>query len=478
MSDKHTLEINQLFDTVVKGGYCIGCGACASVSGAQVRMRLDKCGRYYPYISKEVNSSNFDVGPIAVCPFAENNVTEDEISKELFSKDKDCKYNSSIGYYLGTYAGFVREDNFRENGSSGGMVSWILCEIVKRHIVDAIVHVHPHKPVAGDHRLFKYQISNSISDVLKGAKSHYYSVEMSEVINTIRHTTQTYAIVGVPCFIKAIRLLAREDEKIRDNVKFCIGLTCGHLKSARFADMFAWQCDVAPRNLVSIDFRVKLPNHDANNYGIQVTGLQNGHEVQCTKMNREFYGYLWGYGFFKYNACDYCDDVFAETADISFGDAWLEQYLKDYKGTNIVIIRNKLFQNLIKQGISQGRLHLNDIGANEVAKSQDAGLRHRRQGLSYRLYLKDQAGQWRPPKRVGPGCEHINNKLRKIFVLREKMAEESHLAFDEALNKGNFNLFKKRMDKLLRKYNSLYGRTLRKRVSSGVKRLVKKVFSK
>jgi coenzyme F420-reducing hydrogenase beta subunit len=301
---------------------------------------------------------------------------------------------------------------------------------------------------------------------------------MSEVIDTIRNTSQTYAIVGVPCFIKAIRLLAREDSKIRDRIKFCIGLTCGHFKSARFADMFAWQCGVAPSDLISIDFRVKLPGRDANNYGVKVIGLQNGREVQCTKINREFYGYLWGHGFFKYYACDYCDDVFAETADISFGDAWLEQYLKDYQGTNIVIIRNKLFLDLIERGITQGRLNLNDISASKVAKSQDAGLRHRRQGLSYRLYLKDKAGQWRPPKRVSPGFEHLNNKLRKIFVLREKMSQESHFAFDEALNKGSFNVFKSRMDKLLRKYNSLYGRTLWKRMSLRVKKIAKKVLSK
>ncbi len=474
MSKNYISTINRLFDTVVAGGYCSGCGACAAVSNSQIRMKLDKFGRYYPYISGKVHSRNFEVSPLAVCPFAQGNAVEDQISKELFSKD--CEYNSAIGYYLATYAGFVREDNFRESGSSGGMVSWILCEMLKRHIIDAIVHVHPRKPDASDHRLFQYQISNSVGDIRKGAKSHYYPVEMSEVINIIRHTSQTYAIVGVPCFIKAIRLLAREDAKIRDRTQFCIGLICGHFKSTRFADMFAWQCGVAPGDLLSIDFRVKVPGRNANDYGVKVIGLQNGREVQCTKMNHELYGYLWGYGFFKYHACDYCDDIFAETADVALGDAWLPRYAKDYKGTNIVVIRNKLILELIERAISQNRLHLDDISANEVANSQDAGLRHRRDGLSYRLYLKDKAGQWRPPKRVRPGAEHLNDKLRKIHILRAKMAEESHLVFYEALNASSFNLFKSRMDQLLKKYNYLYGRTLWKRTYLRVKRIAKKVF--
>ena len=28
----------------------------------------------------------------------------------------------------------------------------------------------------------------------------------------------------------------------------------------------------------------------------------------------------------KYKACDFCDDVFGEVADVVFGDAWVEKY--------------------------------------------------------------------------------------------------------------------------------------------------------
>ena len=37
----------------------------------------------------------------------------------------------------------------------------------------------------------------------------------------------------------------------------------------------------------------------------------------------------WGAGFFQNPACDACDDVVAETADMSFGDAWVEPYASD-----------------------------------------------------------------------------------------------------------------------------------------------------
>src|SRR5690606_38702641 len=40
----------------------------------------------------------------------------------------------------------------------------------------------------------------------------------------------------------------------------------------------------------------------------------------------------WGAGFLQNPACDFCDDVVAETADIAFGDAWVEPYASDGPG--------------------------------------------------------------------------------------------------------------------------------------------------
>ncbi|MGC9322644.1 MAG: Coenzyme F420 hydrogenase/dehydrogenase, beta subunit C-terminal domain, partial [Kosmotogaceae bacterium] len=66
-----------------------------------------------------------------------------------------------------------------------------------------------------------------------------------------------------------------------------------------------------------------------------------------TKKASDFYGYNWGYGFFKYKACDYCDDVVSETADVSVGDAWLPEYVNDSGGTNVVIVRNPVIKKII-----------------------------------------------------------------------------------------------------------------------------------
>ena len=94
----------------------------------------------------------------------------------------------------------------------------------------------------------------------------------------------------------------------------------------------------------------------------------------------------WGAGFFQNPACDACDDVVAETADVSFGDAWVEPYLlrlarhQRRRGPLPVVHAPHRTRRR-----ADGRLALEPVDADFVAETQAAGFRHRREGLAYRL---------------------------------------------------------------------------------------------
>ncbi len=240
---------------------------------------------------------------------------------------------------------------------------------------------------------------------------------------------------------------------------------------------FLWQCGIEPSNLLAIDFRKKLPSADANCYGVEVTGLQDGQIVTHTKPVRDLYGTNWGLGFFKYKACDYCDDVVAETADVTVGDAWLPQYIKDSEGTNVVVVRHPVIYDMIERAITAGQLKLDRISADEVAKSQTSGFDHRREGLAYRLYLTDQRGEWRPQKRVQPRLNHLKRNIRERQILRVALAAESHVAFKYAIDAGQFSVFKQRLDSLLQRYLKLYRQPLWKRVITRIKKLLTSLVS-
>ncbi len=238
--------------------------------------------------------------------------------------------------------------------------------------------------------------------------------------------------------------------------------------------MFAWQCGITPDKLLSINFRKKIDGQGANRYGIEVSGKQDAGVVTKFKTNDEFYGHDWGQGFFKYEPCDYCDDVLAETADVAIGDAWLPQYVGDSKGTNVVVVRNKVIAQLINDAVSGGRIYIDQISPDELAESQGGGLRHRREGLAYRLYLKDQKKLWRPTKRVKADDKHLDNRQKQIQETRILLAAESHTAFLKAIAANNFEVFKDVLAPIVKKYHALYPAPAG--IITRVKRKIKKIL--
>src|SRR5690606_26155691 len=111
----------------------------------------------------------------AICPFSPAARNEDELAALRFP---DARSNDDrLGRHEAAYVGAVAESNFRQQGSSGGMVSWVAAELLRRGLVDGVAHVRP----SADGRYFAYAISRSVPEVCNGARSRYYPVELSGV---------------------------------------------------------------------------------------------------------------------------------------------------------------------------------------------------------------------------------------------------------------------------------------------------------
>lgn len=463
---------NELIDTVISKDYCIGCGTCASLEGSPVSMELDKDGKYKPVINKS-QITDMKINVLSICPFSDKSKNETDIAKELFSQNSDIKYNKYLGYYLENYAGYVKTGEFRREGGSGGMGNWIASQLLAHNLVDAIIHVKSNNST--DNQLFDYQISYSQDELFNGAKSKYYPIELSQVLKLIKKSEVKYAVIGIPCYIKSIRLLAEQDELIKARVKYFIGLVCGHLKSDFFAKSIGWQLGIKPENLTSIDFRKKMIGRGANDYGVEVRGEKNSEKIVLSSPSKDLYTTNWGHGLFKYNACEYCDDVMAETADVTVGDAWLPEYLNDSMGTNIVIVRNPIIKKILDE--HKDNIHLEKISSKKIYQSQASGIRHRRHGLAYRLYLKDYKGEWRPKKRVKPNNK-MSSKRKRIYEKRILLSQESFNAFRVADNEQNFDAFINYMNPIISEYNRMISPSFMKRAIGKVKREVKSLVKK
>ncbi|MEX1176920.1 MAG: Coenzyme F420 hydrogenase/dehydrogenase, beta subunit C-terminal domain [Nitriliruptor sp.] len=429
-----------LLGSVVDGGYCIGCGLCAAVPDAPLRIRMTEEGVYRPELVADpsvVTRGAASTAVLSVCPFTAEGPHEDQLAAERFAP---APHRSDLGYHLATYAGYVAEGDYRREGSSGGLAKWLLAELLRTDLVDRVIQVAPADPQDEDPRLFTYTIADDLETLRRGSRAAYYPVELSSVIATVRAEPARYAITGVPCFIKGLRRLAATDPVIADRVRFTVGIICGHLKTTGYAESLGWQLGVPPDRLGGIDFRTKIPGRTAREKG--VTAVDRQGEPSQPRVVQELVGTKYPYGFFRASACDFCDDVLAETADVAVGDAWLPEYVGS--GNSVVVTRHPRIQELVTGGIAAGRLHLETITPDAAAATQAGGLRDRREGLAYRLALTERQGRWHPPKRVAPSTD-LPLVARLLYRLRRILARRSAAVFRDARARGDLARFVRRM---------------------------------
>lgn len=388
-------------------------------------MRWDRFGQLKPHGPDEWYRTP-DAGFSATCPFSPAAAAnEDDIAAARFPAPREQV--GTIGRFQANYVGHVAEGGFRMGGSSGGMVTWVADELLRTGAIDAVAHVAPIDDPEPGGPFFRYRLSRNAEELRSGAQSRYHPIELSEVIRAIRATPGRYVVVGVPCFIKAVHLLARADPVIAERVTHMLGLFCGHMKSARLVESFAWQLGQEIGGVRAVDYRRKDASRPANWYRAQLT-MRSGDSV-----GQDWWHLAdgdWGAGFFQNSACNMCDDVVAETADIAFGDAWVEPYSSDGRGTNVVIVRSPALHRMVEEAIGDGRLALTEVDAAFIEQTQAAGLRQRREGLAYRL-------TWRrrgitPPKRVAPGRGDLPWRRRLVYRARCWISYLSHRVFAAA----------------------------------------------
>jgi coenzyme F420-reducing hydrogenase beta subunit len=439
--------------TIINKKYGV-CSGVYSVIDSKIKMTLDNRGEYIPvFLGDETEELYKKL--LRVDMMSDESPNEDKVSKELFSSIKNIKYNNNIGYYLDLYAGHVLEDDFRLNGSSGGFVSWILVELFKNKKIDGVIHVHKVEANKNGGVLFKYQISKTIDEIKTNAKSRYYPVELSEVLCTVKKKPGRYAVVGIPEFIMELRLLAKEDADIKKCIKYMIGLVCGHQKTTKYTEALAWQHGIEPGNLMDIDFRVKQSNSTAMDYLHRFTGKIGDKKVTFTKTHAELFVDNWALGFFKSKFSDFTDNTFNETADIVLGDAWLPRYNDDGMGNNIIIVRNQEILNIIKRGIKNKTIKIDNVNVDIIKNSQLGLIHHTRDELPYRLSFAKRFNSWVPQKRSRPSSK-LSFLRKRIQNIRYKTAINSHKIYTDAVKKNQWQYFEKRMDTFINRYAFYY----------------------
>ena len=404
---------NSIFN-VIQNDLCVGCGACLYRNQeSELKMGWNREGFLIPTSENKQYLVSNDL--IKVCPFnpfPDKDVrTEDELAK-IFLNDTP-NIHPKVGKYYNTYVGY--SEQFRLTSSSGGIATYILSELFDKNIIDAVITVGE-----GEENHYKYKLIKNKEELLSTSKTKYYPVTMADTLNELERFNGKVAIVGIGCFIKAIRLLQYYNPELKEKIVFTIGIICGGVKSKSFAEYLASKAGIEKQNMQTPQFRIKDYESTAGDYSYGCID-KSINEKKTIKMRAV--GDMWGTGLFKANACDFCDDVTTELADISLGDAWLPPYNKDGKGTNVIVTRSTIADKLIQDGIENGELTIETLPLERFLASQQGSFNHRHTGLSVRIKQAKKKNQPVPPKRFGDAKVTIDFKV--VQKLRMKVRQKS-----------------------------------------------------
>lgn len=406
---------------VIEQGFCIGCGAC-TIKSNTAKIVFNQYGELVADIN--ACTENEIKSMAEVCPFSTAAKNETELSHLAFKDQKNTAIGNEVGIFNGLYAG--HSNIYRKWGSSGGIVNWLLAQLLTDNKVDKVIVVGASNH--NDDRYFDFKVIDNPNDLITTGTSFYYPVSYDKILQYVIKNPGRYAITGVPCFHKALRQIKLVTPIIKERIIYQIGIVCGQMKSAFYLDYLTRKtgANTLPDTAC---FRRKNESARADEYLFEANFNTHSKKPETRQIGNREIGSNWAMGLFKPRACDFCDDVYAETADIAVMDAWLDRYVNDGKGTSLVVTRLHTLKAMLENGKNTNEIQLEPISEADVVESQRGGLNHRRAGLRYRLFLGSQHESI-PKKRVLP-----SNQLDIWFKIEQQIRARIRTKSRDAMRK-------------------------------------------
>jgi len=365
-----------IINKIVENDICIGCGMCIPICPVDVlEIDFNQIGEYTP--TELPGCLDKCTLCMDVCPFDFDNNDEEVIAKELYANQDLIQNDETLGYFLETYVIHTKNKEKRMLSASGGFGNWLLDKLIETKEVDYVIAPTPN---SNTEKLFKYNILSTKDDIQDSKGSVYYPVELSEVIDFVLKTDATFAITALPCFSKSIRLAQEKNKKLKKRIKYVIGLVCGQMKNKNYTTNIG-QVATGETSFKEVNYRLKNNNQLANNFAYEFT-TENDKKTTINWSAEP--NIFWKNRLFTPTACNFCNDVFAETSDVVIMDAWRPNYIKDYKGHTFVIVRNKNIVDFINK--YKDELFIEPIDYSEVIESQKSVVLLKNNNKIFSLY--------------------------------------------------------------------------------------------
>ncbi|MBN1785368.1 MAG: Coenzyme F420 hydrogenase/dehydrogenase, beta subunit C-terminal domain [Candidatus Methanofastidiosa archaeon] len=266
-----------------------------------------------------------------------------------------------IGSFIGAFAAKASMDISKKQ--SGGAVTAILFNALKRNLIDSVVMV------GQDHTTMKtYSIAVKDADQLlcyAGSKYIWYTPSLTALRDIIEEgTSKRIAIVGTPCVCQAVRKMLKSDNpvlnKFKESVLLLIGVFCTEIFDYDRSMRYLSENDIIPSEIKRVDIKKDLIIEKYDGSII---------ELPITKD-------------LKKTGCEVCMDFSAVDADISAGSIGSEE------GYTTILTRTPMGEFFLNSAKENGCIEADALVSTDIIE-KFASQKYKRNYKRYKEIIGD-----------------------------------------------------------------------------------------
>lgn len=321
---------------IVESGLCVGCGLCQAIAGKDaIRFVMTPEGRERPIQTCGIADEDWQA-VLRTCP-GTHVAGRDELGSA-----EGAMIDQVWGPFRDVKLGHATDRDIRYRAASGGALTALGKELLDRGLVRFILQVRASedRPMRTDTVL-----SRTPMEVVGSAGSRYGPATPLAALKDALDTGETFAFIGKPCDVTALRLYAREDERVDRQCKIMMALVCGGAPEFRKSRDLVHELGYAESDVTLFRYR------GYGNPGRARIEFADG----CAE--ERSYQELWAdeSEWCIQPRCKVCPDAIGESADIAAADFWPGGApVGEDAGFNSIIVRSRAGQALVESAVENG----------------------------------------------------------------------------------------------------------------------------